>query len=119
MKSQKRMHEECTGFVRRIGPRKDEEGRFGYFLTIAQIKEIYFENGFSKRSTRTIPSHISAWAYVGWVGYDQDADLSDEKTTIWWPCLTDKTALTIAAERYLADPAKLVLEPPAVDFGGE
>ena len=120
MKSLKTMHEVVTDVVRRIGPRLDREsGRFGYYATVGQIKEIYYNNGFSRRAKRTIPSHIEAWAFIGLVGYDGDADLSNDSTIIWWPCMSDRTALTMAAERYLADPSKLVLDPPVVAFGGE
>lgn len=119
MKSLKTMHEVVTDTVRRIGPRMDREtGRYGYYATVGEIKEIYYRNGFSRRAKRTIPSHIEAWAYVGYVGFDGGVSLSEDATIVWWPCMTDRTALTIAAERILADPSKLVLEPPAVDFGG-
>lgn len=119
MKSLKTMHEVVTDVVRRIGPRMEREsGRFGYYAKVAEIKEIYYSNGFSRRAKRTIPSHIEAWAYIGLVGYDEGADLSNDSTIIWWPCMSDRTALTMAAERILADPEKLVLDPPAVDFGG-
>lgn len=113
------MFEICTAMVKRIGPRKAEDGRFGYYLTVGQIKTIYFENQFSKRATRTIPGHIATWAYVRWVGYDENADLTNPDTVIWWPCQTDRTRLTVASERILADPDKLVLDPPVVSFEGE
>lgn len=115
-KSHKTMHELCTQAVRKIGPRKTADGRFGYYLTIGQIREVYYKNGFSKRATRTIPGHIASWAYIAWVGYDEDADLGNPETIIWWPCPTDRTALTIAAERILADPSKLIMDPPVVHF---
>lgn len=120
VKSLKTMHEIMTEVVRSIGPRIDREsGRFGYYATIGQIREVYFNEGFSMRSKKTIPSHIEAWAYIGFVGYDEGADLSDDATTIWWPCMSDKTALTLAAERILADPSKLVLDPPKVNLRGD
>ncbi len=118
-KTHRTMYGICKDAARRKGARKAHDGKFGYFLTVAEIREIYYQYGFSKRARNTIPGHIASWAYIGWIGYDQDADLRSSNAVIWWPCLTNKTELTIAAERYLADPAKLVLEPPAVDFGGE
>ena len=118
-KSHKTMYELCTEAVKKIGPRRAQDGRYGYYLTVAQIREIYYANGFSRRATRTIPGHIASWAYIEWVGYDEMADMRDPETVIWWPCQTDRTRLTMAAERILADPEKLVLDPPVVTFGGE
>lgn len=120
MKSLATMRELCSDSPLLKTPRKDDKsGLFGYYLTVGEIKQIYYDNGFSRRARTTIPSHIEAWAYTGQVGYDEDADLTNDSTVIWWPCQTDQTAMTMAAERILADPDKLVMVPPTVIFGGE
>lgn len=118
-KTHKTMYGICKDAARRKGARKAHDGKFGYFLTVAEIREIYYQYGFSKRARNTIPGHIASWAYIGWVGYAQDADLRSPSAVIWWPCPVDQTDLTMAAERLLADTNNLVLNPPKVSFSEE
>lgn len=100
MKSLKTMHSLALARAVAIGPRPDpNRHKFGYYLTISEIRNLYSENGFNVSPKRTLlGSHLNQWEYVGWIRIG--GDLGIETTPIWFPIpVGTTTSCMIEAER--------------------
>lgn len=74
----------CVDASSRAGPRATPDGeRFGYYLTVPELKKWFGSNGFNVTKTRGWQGQVLTWEYLEWVILD--GDLDSDSTIIWFP----------------------------------
>lgn len=113
MRSSAGMLTMCAMRAREVGPRiEPRSGWFGFYLTYGEMLPIFYAQGYSRRSTKTIPSVIKTWIIRERVECDEELEQdaprgwkTDPGIAVWWPDLSDGSLAIMADNAGLAGSA--------------